>query len=384
MCTIFCGASGDEVLVGNNEDWFDPFSQVWYVRPEGAELDGRRFAAGRYGRVYFGYTNVAMFMQGGMNEAGLFFDYTAQAHQEMKKSAGKPRHESDLMDEWLASCATVEQVLERMDRIHWVPMEHACVFLADASGASAIYEGDEVVHRQGRTQVGTNFRQSTTPPAEVTCTRFEIASGMLQASEELSVASFRRVLSAVHQEGGAKTVYSNIYDLKRKLVSLYHFHDFEHEVQIDLAAELGRGSRSVYLPDLFPEKHAFLEYVRLVRFGQSRSERVDELRANGTIVAADPQTWERFEGRYRSRGRDGVGGEVRRAGDRLLWLVTQGRPERPWLELYPTGDARFLGLQPTGQATYAFEDDASGRVSKLRVEAQGVSAAFERVEPSGS
>lgn len=382
MCTIFSGASGGEILVGNNEDYFDPFTQLWYVRAEGAELDGRTFAAGRYGRIYFGYTKLSYFMQGGMNEAGLFFDYTSQTHLEMRKSAGKPRHMADLMDEWMASCSTVEQVLERMDQIHWAPMEHASAFLADASGASAIYEGDETVYRHGPTQVGTNFRRSTTPPEEISCTRFKLATKMLESSDAVSVPHFRRVLSAVHQEGDAKTVYSNIYDLKRKLVSVYHFHDFENVVEIDLAAELRSGSRSVVLADLFPEKHAFGEFVRLVRFGQNRDETLEELRADGTIVARDSQPLERYVGHYRTRGHDGVRVEVHRAGDRLLWLVAGGRPDRRWLELHPTGAARFLGLQPMGNAIYAFEQDGSGRVTGLSVDGPGFSTAFDRVELS--
>ncbi len=382
MCTIFSGAKDGEVLIGNNEDFFDPFTQVWYVRPEGAALDGRRFAAGRYGRVYFGYTNVPFFMQGGMNEAGLFFDYTAQTHLEMKKSAGKARHMTDLMDEWMATCSTVQEVLDRIGEIHWGVMENACAFLADGTGGSAIYEGDETIHKQGRTQVGTNFRQSTTPPDEITCSRFKIATEMLEANDEVSVPHFRRVLSAVHQEAGSKTVYSNIYDLSRKLVYLYHFHDFEHVVEVDLAAELENGSRSIYLPDLFPNKYSFEEYVRLVRFGENRGEILEELRADGTIIAGDPATWECYVGHYEFGGHSGASGEVIRAGDRLFWFVTEGRPERPWLELYPTGAARFLGLQAPGNAIYTFEEDASGGVTRLSVDVAGFTIPFDRV-PDG-
>jgi penicillin V acylase-like amidase (Ntn superfamily) len=44
-CTAFLAAQGDTVLVGNNEDYFNPRTQVWFVPA----------AEGKHGRVYFGF-----------------------------------------------------------------------------------------------------------------------------------------------------------------------------------------------------------------------------------------------------------------------------------------------------------------------------------------
>ena len=44
-CTGSCISKGDTVLFGNNEDWKDPDTKVWYVPAE----------KGKYGRVYFGF-----------------------------------------------------------------------------------------------------------------------------------------------------------------------------------------------------------------------------------------------------------------------------------------------------------------------------------------
>jgi len=62
-CTIFMGSSGGKVFVGNNEDFIDPNTYVWFLTPSPDKL----------GRVYFGYGHELP--QGGMNEKGLFFDY---------------------------------------------------------------------------------------------------------------------------------------------------------------------------------------------------------------------------------------------------------------------------------------------------------------------
>ena len=46
-CTGFCISKGNTVLVGNNEDYMDPDTKVFYVP---AEKD-------KYGGVYFGFDN---------------------------------------------------------------------------------------------------------------------------------------------------------------------------------------------------------------------------------------------------------------------------------------------------------------------------------------
>ena len=44
-CTIFYAADDHVALAGNNEDWSNPYTYVWFVPAE----------PGRYGRVYFGF-----------------------------------------------------------------------------------------------------------------------------------------------------------------------------------------------------------------------------------------------------------------------------------------------------------------------------------------
>ena len=62
-CTIFKLTHGQVTLVGNSEDFYDSNTRVWFLPPEG----------GKHGRVYFGFRNGLA--QGGMNDAGLFFDW---------------------------------------------------------------------------------------------------------------------------------------------------------------------------------------------------------------------------------------------------------------------------------------------------------------------
>jgi penicillin V acylase-like amidase (Ntn superfamily) len=241
-CTAFCISKGDTVLVGNNEDYIIPDTKVFYVPAE----------KGKYGRVIFGFDNAP---QGGMNEKGLVCDGFSAPLKKVKNSLDKPNIPSDqLWDKVMSECATVDEVLEILGKYNLAFMESGMAFFADANGDSAIIEGDNVVRKKGKYQVVTNFRQSETRKEDITCGRYKIATAMLEDADDISVDLAKRVLAATHLEGpGSRTLYSNVYDLKRRIVYLYHFHNFQNEVVIDLKAELAKGARKIDLPDLFPK-----------------------------------------------------------------------------------------------------------------------------------
>ncbi|MHA2110268.1 MAG: hypothetical protein ACW98W_02250 [Candidatus Hodarchaeales archaeon] len=44
-CTIFTVSSGDKVLFGNNEDWTNPNTYIWFELPK----------EGKFGGVYLGF-----------------------------------------------------------------------------------------------------------------------------------------------------------------------------------------------------------------------------------------------------------------------------------------------------------------------------------------
>ncbi len=240
-CTGFCISKGDLVLVGNNEDWKDPDTKVWYVPAE----------KGKYGRVYFGFGNF--FPQGGMNEKGLAFDGFATDPNKVKNSLDKPVFTGNLSDKVMSECATVDEVLEMFGKYNLAFLERAMLFFADANGDSVIIEGDNVVRKKGKYQVCTNFYQSETKKEDISCDRYKIATAMFENTDDISVDLARKALAATHNEGPYPTVYSNVYDLKHQIVYLYHFHNFQNEVVIDLKAELAKGARKIDLPDLFPK-----------------------------------------------------------------------------------------------------------------------------------
>ena len=124
----------------------------------------------------------------------------------------------------------------------------------DRSGRSIIIDGDTIIRKEGKFQVATNFRLADYASAPPSVDRFDTATRMLSGADRFSVDLFRRVLDATHQEGPAPTQYSQVYDLKNNLIYLYHFHDFDRPVVLDIAQELAKGPHSAQIASLFPSE----------------------------------------------------------------------------------------------------------------------------------
>jgi hypothetical protein len=344
-CTVFCVSGGQRVLAGNNEDYFDPATRMWFVPA----------AAGQHGRVYFGFANG--FHQGGMNDAGLFFDGLALEREEVQ-STGLPSFEGDIVDRALAECATVEAVLALFGKHDRTFLAQAQLLFADRAGDAAVIEGNAVVRKEGRFLTSTNFRVSKTSPAARTCDRYRIASRMLAGDGEPSVDLCRRVLAATHQESPAATLYSNVYDLNRGLVYLYHFHDYETVVVIDLAAELAKGAHATELSSLFPESFAFNEFRRRAE------ETVAAERKKAGVSDVDRKAFTDFVGRYRFKEGPAAGLDlaVRLEDDKLFADLPQGGR----VELTPRGGASFAAISTSFRADVTF-DRSGGAVTGLTV-----------------
>ncbi len=90
-------------------------------------------------------------------------------------------------------------------------------------------------------------------------------TGRNRASLRFTSDYFRSILDAVHQEGPcANTVYSNTFDLKQGIIYLYHWHQFDEVVTIDVATEITKAASPARIRDLFSQKtvdQALKEYL---------------------------------------------------------------------------------------------------------------------------
>ena len=245
MCTIVTISKNGEVWAGNNEDFLEPRTKIWFYP---ATQD-------KYGRAYVGFDRYLDPYQGGMNEAGLFLDMNAVNPTGWQPDPNKPTFNGCIIDQVLSFCATVEDAVNFF-RQNNVPLDNVRVPIADARGQSVIIEwahGEiQFVYKQGDYQISTNHVQSNYERLEdYPCQRYKIADKLLKNADQADVNVIRAVLSATHFEFLAQTLYSNICDLKRKRIYLYHFHNFEEVVVFDLKEELKKGEAAYLIPSLF-------------------------------------------------------------------------------------------------------------------------------------
>ena len=245
-CTIVMASKNGAVLAGNNEDWKDPFSSIWFIPGSDKE----------YGRVCFGFGNGMQNPQGGMNEHGVFLDANALPPTDWKAEEGKPTFLGQLTDHILANCATVEEAIAFFEKYNHPALKRAKFPIADASGASVVVEWGQgklqITRHSDWYQISTNFVQTNFKPADYPCYRYKLAEQIFNRSDKLTIDVIREILSATHAEGDYPTNYSNICDLKNGIVYLYNFHNFEQVVTFSLKEELKKGRRIQEISSLFP------------------------------------------------------------------------------------------------------------------------------------
>ena len=251
MCTIVTMAKNGVVLAGNNEDYTEPRTKIWFI-PASKEA---------YGRVYVGFDHAPIHdsFQGGMNDQGLFMDMNAVNPTGWKGDPGKPSFQGELVEQILSYYSTVNEVVEFFQQHNVPDLNILRMPVADAKGNSVIIEWGkgqlQFLFKEGCYQISTNFIQSNYEnPEDYPCQRYKIADRILRNAKAASVDVIRSVLSATHFEYSSQTLYSNICDLKNKRIHLYFFHNFEEEVVFDLDKELKKGEAAYPIPSLFATK----------------------------------------------------------------------------------------------------------------------------------
>ena len=243
-CTVIKVAKDGKVFVGNNEDFGNPRTKIWFIPSSDSE----------YGRVCFGFNNPYGFVQGGMNEKGLTLDAIATGPTGWKPNPVKQEFNGQINDYILANFATIEEVKIFFNTYN-VFLGNGEFMVADASGSSMIIEyvdGDtRFVENKKYYQIATGVVQYGKNEEKFSDHRYNVARNILEHGNEASVNVVRKTLSAVHKEWFAPTIYSYICDLKSKTVYVYNFHNFEEIYEFNLNEELKKGKHYFNIPDLF-------------------------------------------------------------------------------------------------------------------------------------
>jgi len=261
-CTIFSIHQDENVFVGNNEDWYNPYPR-YRIIPGGGE---------HYGRIIFSFDNN--WGQGGMNEKGLFFDWVLSESTAWKKDPLKKDWEGNLSEKILAECASVEEALKYYKEYNEPGFKTSYIALVDTSGQSAFVSWEDnkltIVNCNGRCVVGFNGEK--------------VAENLEELEGSLNKKQMSQLLNAAHQKGENPTLYSNLYDLKKGLVHLYYFHNYEEELVLDLQEEIKKGWHSVELKDIFKTQIPKERFKQLER--QYLLKELKTIPTNGWLVVA--------------------------------------------------------------------------------------------------
>ncbi len=213
-CTIFsCIAQNGHVWNANNEDGRRNPDNVYlnvYPRKPGS----------RFGYVTLTHdTADTPDIQGGMNEAGLTFDFNALGREypvknrEAKRSF--PMRDEQVIPYVLANFHTAEEVVAFFDK-HWFASDEiftsSQMHIADKHGHFAIVgPSGNRLSKDASFQVSTNFNICDDQDGS-SCWRYPIVSQGL-GKTPVSLGLLTKLCAKTAQQGSIKTVYSNIQNL---------------------------------------------------------------------------------------------------------------------------------------------------------------------------
>jgi hypothetical protein len=238
-CTIFILTDSEHALFCNNEDWSNPESRIWFVPP----------SDGCIGAVYVGFNDG--WAQGGMNTAGLAFDWVAGDIEKWEPEVGLPRVRGNSGQQVLETCSTVEEAIAFYRSHQDLGFFRAKIMLADRSGASVI-----IGARDGKLSVEKANQ----------CRGFgygaQTLNKMLDTETKPSATNGSKILQACVQPGEFATKYSNIFDLISGDIFLFEFAKSGVEIRLNLAAELSKGGHYYAIPPIHGQLSQRLKPLR--------------------------------------------------------------------------------------------------------------------------
>ncbi|MEZ5016430.1 MAG: carcinine hydrolase/isopenicillin-N N-acyltransferase family protein [Flavipsychrobacter sp.] len=242
-CSVFyyIDKATGKIYVANNEDYF--FDVNAYIQIEPATKD-------KLANLWYGWDKFA---QGGINEAGLFFDGAVTPEQSVPK--GHKNKKGNLGRDLLATCHNVTEALHLLEERNII-LNNAHMMLGDSTGNAVVVEWLDGVKTittiKDNRLVMTNFLLADTTQGNYPCYRYNSIIDKMNAAEGKDSLSFLEVsnfLSGAAQPpnsvegktGG--TLYStfiNISDMK--LVLVYQL-DNKKVTKLDLKKTFAQGKR---------------------------------------------------------------------------------------------------------------------------------------------
>ena len=241
-CSAFKITANGKTFVGNNEDAWRINPKLWFVPA----------SLGKYGVVYVGADDVMS--QGGINDKGLMYDGFSVMPKD-DKPGGTDYAPKELLREIMETCATVAEVKEKLKPYNRYFFTRGMLFMVDRSGGYLVIEPDTIVEGNDAKYILTNFCPSITAEKDVPQKRYWRGKAFLEHRNNADLATAMGMMDTMSEcrpRFGDGTMYTSLYDLDSGNIYLYFYHDYTHEVKLNIAEELAKGERKVLISSLFP------------------------------------------------------------------------------------------------------------------------------------
>ncbi len=248
-CTIFCAKDSiGHVWAGNNEDYnYFTFDTKIKITPK---------TDSTLGYICFTYTHN-VFPQGGVNEAGLFYDFNAigaSAIKDIDKKEPFPgKYGYEMILHMLANCKTVNEVMELFEKYKMPWMNKAQMNVADKFGNMGIIVADSAWITTNNYQVSTNYNLCHANNDNIKCWRFPIAESVLESSEP-SFETFKKICDSTSQRKIYTTIYSNVHNLSTGEMRFYYGWDYKTPYETTMNELMKFGDTLMPIRDLFPNQ----------------------------------------------------------------------------------------------------------------------------------
>lgn len=257
-CTIFSAKDkGGQVWAGNNEDYFFTFKNLINIVPSKANC---------FGYIYLTYNGASASMQGGVNEAGLFFDFNAVPYTKRKEESITKEHfpggEEKMFEYIMEHLTTVQEVIDLYKKYEVWGIEYGQLHLADKYGNLGIIVADSMWITKNNYLASTNYNLCHANHDGDDCFRMPIAERLLKNNEP-SFDLFTQICDSTHQfySSGVGTIYSNIHNLTTGEVWFYFGQDYTNAYKTTIQELLRSGKTSLYICDLFKEQPLVKAYA---------------------------------------------------------------------------------------------------------------------------
>jgi len=189
-CSMFyyVDKTNGKIYFVNNEDyWYNvnPYIQIY---PK---------SKNEFARLWYGWDDFA---QGGINEFGLLFDGAVTPKQKLPDGYHNPEGRN-IGDEILASCKTVEEAIDFMEK-EKIAISEGHIFFGDNTGNAVVMEwinGEKrTIQKSNNMLIATNFLLADTSAGNYPCPRYQsIEQRLNQLNESTDSLDLKMIGNAI-------------------------------------------------------------------------------------------------------------------------------------------------------------------------------------------